>query len=318
MSLQGSHSTSIIDSMLENQNETIIKDELSILREKFESQQMMLEMTNAYMQSIQKELEDSKRQLEETNKHMVDSITYAERIQKSLLTSNEYISKLFPDCFVLHRAKDILSGDFFWFHQENQLTYVAAIDCTGHGVPGAMLTVLVNSLLVQIVKEKKYTSPKEILLNLDKLVDHHLSDATHQTKIRDGLDIALCVFDMEKDQITFAGAHQPLYIIRDEELIVHKGARYSLGDNSEYRNKLKEEVIPVQSNDAIYLFSDGYADQFGGEKKSKFMRKNFKALLFKHHKKPMREQKELMLRDFLAWKGDLKQTDDILVIGINY
>jgi len=304
--------------MVEMKTDKSIQEELAILKEKCASQQMMLEMTSSYMQNILEELEESKRQLEDTNKQMVDSIKYAERIQKALLTSDEYIKKLFPNSFVMYKAKDILSGDFFWFHQENHLTYVAAIDCTGHGVPGAMLTVLVNSLLVQIVKEKKHTSPKEILLILDKLVDIHLSDETHRTEVRDGLDIALCVFDTHQHLITFAGAHRPLYLIRDEELLIYKGARYSLGDNSEQCVKLVEITLPVLPNDRIYLFSDGYSDQFGGEKNMKLMRKNFKKLLLKNHQKPMQEQKELLVHHFTSWMGDLKQTDDILVIGINY
>ncbi|MGB0521726.1 MAG: PP2C family protein-serine/threonine phosphatase [Flammeovirgaceae bacterium] len=297
---------------------TDIEKENKILKEKCESQQMMLDMTSAYMTQIREELEDSKAKLSEAYKHMKDGIKYAERIQKSLLMSYEHVNEIFPNAFIYYKAKDILSGDFYWFYQDGPIKYVAAIDCTGHGVPGAMLTVLVNSLLVQIVKERKLRNPQGILAELDRLVDYHLSDETHQVEVKDGLDIAFCVFDTDQDILYFSGAHLPVYIIRNGELVEYKGARYSLGDNSERKKVLNTQEIHLKQGDCIYLFSDGYVDQFGGAKNQKFMKKNFRKLLLKHHDLPMAQQKKQLIENITSWKGGLKQTDDILIIGINY
>lgn len=299
-------------------NFTDLEKENQVLRERCQSQEMMLDMTSAYLTDIQEELEDSKAKLASAYQHMKDSIKYAERIQKALLMSYEHFREIFPKSFVFYSAKDILSGDFYWVHQEGAIKYVAAIDCTGHGVPGAMLTVLVNSLLVQIVKENKLSNPAEILRELDRLVDYHLSDETHQVEIKDGLDMSMCVFNTEEDTFSFAGAHLPLYLIRDGELKRFKGARYSLGDNSERKSLIESKVIDIKKGDIIYLFSDGYIDQFGGAEDTKFMSKNFKELILKNHKLSMEKQKKELVAGFHAWKGERQQTDDVLIIGINY
>jgi len=295
-----------------------IEKENKILKERCESQQMMLDMTSSYMKEVQQELESSKAKLSNAYQQMKDSINYAERIQKALLMSYDYFREIFPASFVYYVPKDILSGDFYWVYQEGTTKYVAAIDCTGHGVPGAMLTVLVNSLLVQIVKEQKVSDPQQILLELDRLVDTHLSDETHRAEVKDGLDMALCVFHTNEKKLYYAGAHLPIYLIRQNELMVYKGARYSLGDHSERNTLLHNQAIEIEEGDRIYLFSDGYIDQFGGENDTKFKSKHFKEFLLQHHQLPMQEQKIRLKENFIAWKGNRKQTDDVLVIGINY
>ena len=279
------------------------------LEEQHEATQDMMQMTADYLHSTQ-------NKLQRANRHMSDSIQYAQRIQRAMLDSPAQVNQVFPKNFVLYEPKDVLSGDLYWFRRLMGLNYVAVVDCTGHGVPAAMLTVLALSLLNQVVISFGVTDPAEILGQLDVLLSQYTRDPMKQNQVKDGLDIVLCCHDAEQGELVVAGAHRPLYLIRDGELHQIKGARYSLGANDERSNLLKSQTIEVEKGDRLYLFSDGFPDQFGGAENRKYMVGKFKKLLLEVSDLPMEEQNRKLKTVFQEWRGEQTQTDDVLVVGV--
>ncbi|MFT4526436.1 MAG: serine phosphatase RsbU (regulator of sigma subunit) [Granulosicoccus sp.] len=256
-------------------------------------------------------------ELEETNKDILDSITYAKRIQNAMLPSRAELKRSFKDCFVIYRPKDIISGDFYWIHDRIDLTILALVDCTGHGVPGALMAMMGNNLLDSIVKDRGITDPKETLKELDKAVSRQLKSEHVDLSINDGMVLSLCVFDKSKNLLHFAGAQQTGIIIQDETLEELKSTRHSIGGISESNQKeFESTTIPIKPGDRIYLFSDGFQDQFGGPRGKKFLRKNVKAMIEEIKELPLSEQNEAIAKSLIRWKGDLAQVDDITVIGI--
>ncbi len=279
------------------------------LEEKNEAIQDMMQMTTDYLHNTQEELQKS-------NRRMSDSIQYAQRIQQAMLDSTEHTHHVFPESFVLYEPKDKLSGDTYWFRSFMGMEFVAVIDCTGHGVPAAMLTVLVLSLLNQVVISFGITDPAEALSQLDTLLSQYTRNPDKKKQIKDGLDIVLCRYDADHDEIVVAGAHRPLYLIRKGELHQIKGARYSIGTNDERSKLLKNETFEAKSGDMLYLFSDGYPDQFGGPNNKKYMIGKFKKQLLEISDLSMTEQEEILRKEFTKWKKDHTQTDDVLVVGV--
>ncbi len=298
--------------------------------------------------SIYNQIQKQKNQIQETNKKITHSINYASRIQNAILPSIEKIQKELPKSFIFFRPRDIVSGDFYWFAKKNDKIVIAAIDCTGHGVPGAFMSVIGNDLLQQIVVQKELTDPGEILtemhINLAKLLEQG------GQQVRDGMDISLCVINKKKKAIEFAGANNPMLFIQSDiygtnQLYRIKGEKFSVGGmhkESKGQRKFKTHTIKtsepleiwanagekeafedtpkiVKSDTTVYLFSDGFQDQFGGKDGRKFMAKRFRALLYDIHQKPMSQQKKLLENKLDEWlEGDGKnyrQLDDILVIG---
>jgi phosphoserine phosphatase RsbU/P len=261
------------------------------------------------------ELLEQKQIIEWKNKDITDSIRYAKRIQESILPAQTIIKKEL-NCFILYKPKDIVSGDFYWFAQKDDLLIIAAVDCTGHGVPGAFMSVLGNSILNQIVNEQDIVNPSEILTQLNKKVRAALDQGDNSAK--DGMDIGLCVIDKVNQKMGYAGAKRPLYLVRNKEISEIKVNKMAIG-GSENENPLYESVIlQMQPNDLIYLTSDGYADQFGGENKTKYMTKNLKKRILAIHELELAEQVKILDTEIERWKGEEKQTDDILVIGIKF
>jgi serine phosphatase RsbU (regulator of sigma subunit) len=262
------------------------------------------------------EIRKQRDQIADQKQSITDSIHYASRIQNAILPPNEFISKHLAEFFILFKPRDIVSGDFYWFTENESKVIITAADCTGHGVPGAFMSMLGISFLNEIVNKEKIISANEILNELRDHVKTSLHQTGKSNESKDGMDMALCVIDKENMTIDFAGANNPLYLIRDGELIQYKADRMPIGiyikDNLPFTNHL----VDVQKDDIVYIFSDGYVDQFGGDKGKKFMPKNFKALLLEHHQKPMEYQKEMLDQTIEFWKGDTEQVDDILVIGI--
>ena len=261
--------------------------------------------------------------IEKQKEKIVDSITYAQLIQQSILLEESEIQKLLPDSFVYFQPKDIVSGDFYWCSKVNNKVILAAVDCTGHGVPGAFMSMIGNTLLNQIVNEKQISTPSEIL----KQLNIGITEALHQKKegalSHDGMDIALCCIDYSTDQIQYAGAQNPLYIVADNEITVINADIYSIGGDKLLLKKKKitkieytNHVIPIKKDMSIFLFSDGYTDQFGGRERKKFGTQKFKELLLNNQQWSMQKQKELIIKAHLDWKGSTTQIDDILVIGI--
>ena len=224
---------------------------------------------------------------------------------------------MLPDSFILFLPKDILSGDFYWLDEINDKILVAAVDCTGHGVPGALMSIVGNNILNQSIIEHKISKPSEILDELNKGVTNTLRQKNEESKVKDGMDIVLLALNRQKNILEFAGANNPLYHIRNGELNEIKGNKFPIGIfiGEEIRHFTNHE-IPLQKGDTIYLFTDGYADQFGGPKGKKFKYNQFKTILLEIQTLPMNAQREKLLTAIRSWQGENEQVDDILVIGI--
>jgi serine phosphatase RsbU (regulator of sigma subunit) len=262
-------------------------------------------------------IEKQKEEIEEQKKHITDSIYYARRIQNAILPSFTMIDSHLKNYFIYYMPKDIVSGDFYWVHETDGLFMVAAVDCTGHGVPGAFMSIVGFNQLNSAVTVKKARSASKILDELNKGVITTLNENAGDTSIKDGMDMALCVFDLEKKKAEFAGANNPLVLIRDNKIMRYKGDRFPIGayEGSDTLSFANNE-IDLMDGDCLYLFSDGYADQFGGLDGKKFMYKRFEELLLEVHSMPMNVQKETLDKRLAKWKGSNDQVDDILVIGI--
>ncbi len=272
------------------------------------------------VENINKEVLEQKAVIEHKNTEITDSIKYAKNIQEALLPNLSSIHQLFPQSFVLYMPKDIVSGDFYWFAKNGHTRFIAAVDCTGHGVPGAFMSIVGNTLLNEIVNEKKLTVPGEILLELHKGVKIALNQNAQEFERRDGMDIALCAFTEDSNQIQYAGANRPLWIYRKQnnyQLEIIKATKYPIGGIELEETRIYENhTIDVFEGDSIYLFSDGYADQFGGPKGKKFMLTNLQKTIFESVEHPMEKQKANLAKAFSDWKQDAEQIDDVLVIGI--
>jgi len=262
-------------------------------------------------------LEQQKEELDIQNTSMTDSINYAKHIQEAMLPSEYLFNKLLPNSFILFQTKDIVSGDFYWIAQRGTKTFVAAVDCTGHGVPGAFMSIIGFDLLKNIVKERGVEDPAEILNQLNYGVsDTFRKNNTNEHNVRDGMDMAICVIDRAKRTLEFSGAMNPLCFIREDSISIIKGNRFSIGSfNDNENNKFENHVIKYKSGDTIYLFSDGYADQFGGPLGKKFKQKRFLHMLLNIHHLPASKQKIELKENFDNWKGQIEQVDDVLVIG---
>jgi serine phosphatase RsbU (regulator of sigma subunit)/HAMP domain-containing protein len=265
------------------------------------------------------EIEQQKEKIEELYKDVTDSIRYAKRLQESILPSDSLIKTLLPNSFVLYRPKDIVSGDFYWFEQANNKVLFAAVDCTGHGVPGAFMSLVGHNGLKQAVNEHKLHNPSKILLDLDQMATETLNqgDGDGESNVRDGMDLALCALDKDNMKLEYAGAYNPLYLIRNGELLQTKGDKHAIGGRTYRTAKVyTNHEIDLLPGDTIYIFSDGYADQFGGSRGKKFMYKQFRDLLLGICHKTLDEQKETLNNTIEEWKGTFDQVDDILVIGV--
>ena len=246
---------------------------------------------------------------------ITDSIQYAKSLQKGLLTQKKVIGKLLPHHFILYIPKDIVSGDFYWVKNVNDMTIIAAADCTGHGVPGAFMSVLGISLLNEIVRRKEIRKANQAL----EVLRHELKEALHQShkdySHNNGMDIALCIINRKEKVMQYAGANAPLYLIRNNKLIEYKPTRNPIGLTPLKIPFLNHE-IEYEEDDRFYLFSDGYIDQFGGEDGKKFRSRRFKHLLLEIHDKPFESQKDYLKLSLLKWKGNkFDQLDDIMVFG---
>lgn len=260
------------------------------------------------------ELEKQRHKLEELYKDVTDSIRYAKRLQDSILPPERYIKELLPESFVLFKPKDIVSGDFYWFERTDNKVLFAAVDCTGHGVPGAFMSLVGANALNQAVREHNKKTPATIMDDLNKLSSESLNKHDEDSSVRDGMDLAMCAIDQKNLKLEYAGANNPLYIIRNGEILITKADKFAIGSmtGQSYTN----HEINLKKGDTIYIFSDGYADQFGGEKGKKFMYKKFRQLLQFLIDKPMSEQKKILDAEIEKWKGSYEQVDDILVIGV--
>jgi len=254
--------------------------------------------------------------IEEKNKDITASINYASRIQHAMLSDHNDIKELDKKCFILYLPKDIVSGDFYWFNKSGDNVVVAAADCTGHGVPGALMSMLGISFLEEIVNNRKTEDSGSILDELRREILRALSQKSRCQETKDGMDISLCSIDFKKKQIQYSGAFNNLYLIRSNELIEFKADRMPIGISTFSNRNFTSQIIPYYKGDIIYMSSDGYADQFGGPENKKFKYPTLKKLLLEIHKLPVNKQKNILEKQFNHWKGNLVQTDDVLIIGL--
>lgn len=261
------------------------------------------------------QIELQRNEIESKNIAITDSIHYAKRIQNSILPEDERINILLPNSFVFYEPKDIVSGDFYWVEQVGDEILFSAIDCTGHGVPGAFVSLIAFNMLNKVVLERRITKPSLVLSELDKLMRNLFSKSTE--KVRDGVDMGFCSYNTKTKQLNFAGAYHSLFLCDGSEFREIKGNRESIGfsifnDKKEFINY----EIETKSGDTIYLSTDGYPDQFGGEKGKKLKWKNFKQLLCDLQNTKIHDQKEELKQFFYNWKNNLEQLDDVCVIGV--
>jgi PAS domain S-box-containing protein len=257
-------------------------------------------------------------EIQNKNKKITESINYAKRIQTAILPNSRVISKTLPDSFILYKPRDVVSGDFPWFMQIKNDIYIAAVDCTGHGVPGALLSLIGYFLLNDIVRSRKVTDPGVILDLLDEGVTKTLrQDEDASTK--DGMDIALCKVNMDTREVEYAGAHRPLYIMRNGTMEEVKGNKFPIGGGI-FKNQTNftNTKLTLKKGDSIYFSSDGYPDQFGGPEGRKFGPKRVREIIERVHKMPMLEASKIFDQEWESWRGDTKQTDDVLLIGIKF
>lgn len=251
---------------------------------------------------------------------IIDSINYALKIQSALLPSEHHFYELLGEAFIFHRPRDIVSGDFYWIKQIDNTIILAAADCTGHGVPGALMSVLGISYLNEIVMQRRITQANEILNELRIQIKQSLRQHGQPDESRDGIEMALCVIDKKSRTLQYAGANNPLYLIRDEKetpvLSEIKPDRMPLGYYNGKDKTFNNHCIQLEIGDTFYIFSDGYMDQKGGVDNKKYMSKKFKKLLLGIHDRPMHEQKTILDRTITDWMGNNSQIDDILVVGV--
>jgi serine phosphatase RsbU (regulator of sigma subunit) len=265
-------------------------------------------------------LEEHRDLLVYQKNEIIESINYAERIQAAMLPPEAYFSEYFSDHFILYKPRDIVSGDFYWIKQVKQYTILAVADCTGHGVPGAFMSMLGMSNLNEIVQRREITQANQVLNELRKQVINSLRQEGKRGESKDGIDMALCVLDPARKKMQYAGANIPLYLIKNAKgsprLKEIKADRMPLGYYQTEDVSFVNHEIELETGDVFYLVSDGYIDQKGGQEEKKFLSKNFKKLLLEHADQPMPDQKRILENRFSDWKGDHPQIDDVLVIGV--
>ncbi len=306
-----------VQSIVEERTEKILKQ-----KEEIEAQKEEIKAQRDDLAIKHQIIEEQKHTFEQHNMEILDSIRYSKYIQDALLPDKQSLKKNFDDYFVFYKPKDIIGGDFYWHYRiknkHYDLTLLAVADCTGHGVPGALMSMLGIAFLNEIVERKSVKNTALVLDALRKNVIEHLKQDQETYSSNDGMDIALVAIDHKKKVLQYAGANRPVYHIRDKTLTVLRGDNMPIGKCIFCTGAFINNQIPLKKNDAIYLFSDGFIHQFGGKSKIKYNNKRFRELLLEVHDKPFREQGKIIEKTFYDWKGDNVQIDDVLVFGFGY
>lgn len=274
---------------------------------------------NNRLENQKDEIETQKNLIQVKNEQITDSINYARKIQDSILVPENKIKRWLPDMFIYYKPKDIVSGDFYWFSKYESKYVITAIDCTGHGVPGAFLSMIGNTLLHEIVNIKHVFKPDQILAMLHTGITLALNQDSEDSGSEDGMDMSLCTVDTKLNRFQFAGAKNSLYVVQGDKLKILKANYYSIGGKP-LRPDMKVAFtcydFMYDDKTSIYMFSDGYLDQFGGEANEKFNAQRFKDMILENRNLPMEQQKEIFTQTMEIWKGDRQQIDDFLVMGI--
>jgi len=310
-----------VECMKAGVDDYILKDSLvrlpSAIQNLFNNKEIKKEKDS--IELLHKELQNAYQEIEEKNKSITDSINYAKRIQDAILPDNEKLNAFFPEWFIHYKPKDIVSGDFYWFEKCGNKLIIAVADCTGHGVPGALMSVIGSELLNKIVVEKNITDPSEILRHLNIGITRFFKTKENQTMADDGMDIAICTISFDSKTLEYAGAHRPLWLIRNDDLEEFKPNKHSIGGLLPGEKRVYEKhQIKFNSNDLVYFFTDGITDQFGGRFEKKLMKKKFKKLLLSMHSNHLNDQKKILNDYMTRWAGNIEQVDDMLVMGLRF
>jgi serine phosphatase RsbU (regulator of sigma subunit) len=261
------------------------------------------------------QIERQKLELEAREKNITDSLNYAQRIQEALLPSEDYFRSRFRDSFIFFKPRDIVSGDFYWIGEKGNKVFVAGADCTGHGVPGALMSMIGLEIIEKTINEDNIEKPSAVLGIMNKGLEKTFSrEKNIGTIIRDGMDIGMCVIDMARKKIEYSGAFFPLYLFRDYSLKEIKGDKLIIGMNPSGASYTNHE-FDLEEDDILYIFSDGYIDQFGGTENKKFMYRRFRHLLTTIHRFPMSDQKAILEDNIKTWMAGNPQLDDMMIIG---
>jgi serine phosphatase RsbU (regulator of sigma subunit) len=308
-----------MNKVLYQQNEEINTqiNEIELKNTEINKHVVVIENKNKVITAYNEEIITQNEILTKQKKEITDSITYASLIQKAILPSHEIISEHFSEHFILYRPCKIVSGDFYWFRQIKNLLFIVAADCTGHGVPGAFMSMLGISMLNDIVNLSNAHHPHQTLNELRRRIKKSLHQTGKSGERQDGMDISFCMIDLDTNTVEFSGAYNPFYLVRNKELIEFKANRMPIGVYPKDDQEFTTASIKLMPNDKFYIFSDGYAAQFGGTNGKKFKTTQFREMLIQHYDKSMTVQKELLEEALDGWQGDMEQVDDILVIGIN-
>lgn len=278
---------------------------------------LLVFLVGIYFISINKEYEkivlEQKEAITLKNREITASITYAQRIQNAILPSESIIKECLPKSFILYKPKDIVAGDFYWVERVGDIVLFAAADSTGHGVPGAMVSVVCKNALSRSVREFGLSEPARILDKAREIII--LEFEKSEDEVKDGMDISLCALNVKRNELQWAGANNPLLIIRNSQILETKPDKQPVGEFIG-RKPFTNHIILLEDGDHIYIFSDGYSDQFGGQSGKKYKYKAFKQLLLENHLKPIEEQKKALDRTIESWKGHHEQVDDMCVIGV--
>jgi len=292
---------------------------LNTEKEKLDRVNSEMVMMLSKLEANIEQMSEQRQIIEDSNRKMLDSIRYAKRIQRSILPAHNTLKELFPASFVFYQPKDIVSGDFYFSTRKMGRSFLAAVDCTGHGVPGAFMSLIAHNQLTRAIKEYAILEPARILHWAEKGLSALLSNSADFSEQGDGMEIGLLAIDHKKSVLEYSGAHRPLYRISKGQLLEYRGEPFSIGPVQQafdIQKRFTNHTIPMVEGDIFYLFSDGYVSQFNGQTGKKYMTSRFKSFLLAIHTLPMDEQKEMLRNEYENWRGDSSQLDDLLVIGV--
>lgn len=268
------------------------------------------------MKSAYKEIEIQRSELQIRNNDLTDSLNYACRIQAALLPSEHHIRRIFPDYFIYYRPKHIVSGDFYWFSERDDKYFIAAADCTGHGVPGALMSMIGLELIHKIINDMKVDDSDQVLLTMNReLESAFFKEESGKPLIKDGIEMSICIIDKKTRLMEFSGAFLPVYIVRDDKLIEIKGDKKNVVQSFAMVS-FNRSTFTLQDGDLLYLFSDGYADQFGGPENKKFMYRRLRHILLTISKYPLPDQQRILDETIESWMEGHDQIDDMMILGV--
>jgi serine phosphatase RsbU (regulator of sigma subunit) len=294
------------------------KEELKITIEQALETFQLKQQNKKLVSDLREANQTLEQKVKERTREITDSIEYASRIQNALLPPREELEELLPSYFILNKPRNIVSGDYYWVTSKEKKIAVAVADCTGHGVPGAFMSILGIAYLNEILSKTVSVRANEILNQLRAQVIKSLRQTGSTGEAKDGMEIALCVVDFENCRLQYSGAFRPLYLFRDNELTELKGDSMPIGHYPDEVKSFRNQEIEFRQHDMIYLFSDGYVDQLGGPDRKTYKSKQFKKLLKDIHLKSLTEQRKILESEYESWKHNMDQIDDILIMGVRF